>query len=67
MLAFADKIEYNAPVYLLLSGRNKPSLILFLKYWTFFPDDVLILNGKGSFPKNTEQSNIMKKQCWKAS
>jgi hypothetical protein len=42
----------------LLSGRNKPSLDFILKILDVFPDVDLywMINGKGSFPKNSEPS-----------
>jgi transcriptional regulator with XRE-family HTH domain len=54
--AFADKIGVQrSSLSHLLSGRNKPSLDFILKILDVFPDLDLywILNGKGSFPKNT--------------
>ena len=56
--SFADKIGVQrSSLSHLLSGRNKPSLDFILKILDVFPDVDLywILNGKGSFPKNTEQ------------
>ena len=58
--SFADKIGVQrSSLSHLLSGRNKPSLDFILKILDVFPDVDLywILNGKGSFPKNTEQPN----------
>lgn len=55
--AFADKIGVQrSSLSHLLSGRNKPSLDFILKILDVFPDVDLywILNGKGSFPQNTE-------------
>jgi transcriptional regulator with XRE-family HTH domain len=55
--AFADKIGVQrSSLSHLLSGRNKPSLDFILKILEVFPDVDLywILNGKGSFPKNSE-------------
>jgi len=55
--AFADKIGVQrSSLSHLLSGRNKPSLDFILKILDVFPDVDLywILNGKGSFPKNSE-------------
>jgi transcriptional regulator with XRE-family HTH domain len=54
---FADKIGVQrSSLSHLLSGRNKPSLDFILKILDVFPDVDLywILNGKGSFPKNSE-------------
>ena len=54
--SFADKIGVQrSSLSHLLSGRNKPSLDFILKILDVFPDVDLywILNGKGSFPKNT--------------
>ena len=54
--SFADKIGVQrSSLSHLLSGRNKPSLDFILKILEVFPDIDLywILNGKGTFPKNT--------------
>jgi transcriptional regulator with XRE-family HTH domain len=56
--SFADKIGVQrSSLSHLLSGRNKPSLDFILKILDVFPDVDLywILNGKGTFPKNTAQ------------
>ncbi|MBG6061903.1 transcriptional regulator with XRE-family HTH domain [Flavobacterium sp. CG_9.1] len=56
--SFADKIGVQrSSLSHLLSGRNKPSLDFILKILAVFPDVDLywILNGKGTFPKNSEQ------------
>ena len=56
--SFADKIGVQrSSLSHLLSGRNKPSLDFILKILEVFPDIDLywILNGKGNFPKNSEQ------------
>jgi transcriptional regulator with XRE-family HTH domain len=56
--SFADKIGVQrSSLSHLLSGRNKPSLDFILKIVEVFPDVDLywILNGKGIFPKNSEQ------------
>ncbi|MFV5690221.1 helix-turn-helix domain-containing protein [Flavobacterium sp. ZT3R25] len=61
--SFADKIGVQrSSLSHLLSGRNKPSLDFILKILEVFPDVDLywILNGKGTFPKNTE--HIEKKE-----
>ena len=58
--SFADKIGVQrSSLSHLLSGRNKPSLDFILKILEVFPDVDLywILNGKGTFPKNSEQLN----------
>lgn len=58
--SFADKIGVQrSSLSHLLSGRNKPSLDFILKILEVFPDVDLywILNGKGNFPKNSEQFN----------
>lgn len=55
--SFADKIGVQrSSMSHLLSGRNKPSLDFILKIIDFFPDVDLywILNGKGTFPKNSD-------------
>lgn len=55
--SFADKIGVQrSSMSHLLSGRNKPSLDFILKIDDFFLDVDLywILNGKGSFPKNSD-------------
>ena len=57
--SFADKIGVQrSSLSHLLSGRNKPSLDFILKILDIFPDVDLywILNGKGTFPKNEENS-----------
>ena len=57
--SFADKIGVQrSSLSHLLSGRNKPSLDFILKILEVFPDVDLywILNGKGTFPKNSEPS-----------
>jgi transcriptional regulator with XRE-family HTH domain len=54
--SFADKIGVQrSSLSHLLSGRNKPSLDFILKILEVFPEVDLywILNGKGTFPKNT--------------
>ena len=56
--AFADKIGVQrSSLSHLLSGRNKPSLDFILKILDVFPDVDLywILNGKGNFPKNSDE------------
>ena len=55
--SFADRIGVQrSSLSHLLSGRNKPSLDFILKILDVFPDVDLywILNGKGTFPKNSE-------------
>src|SRR3970040_2344775 len=55
--AFADKIGVQrSSLSHLLSGRNKPSLDFILKILEVFPEVDLywILNGKGTFPKISE-------------
>ena len=55
--SFADKIGVQrSSLSHLLSGRNKPSLDFILKILEVFPDVDLywILNGKGTFPKNSD-------------
>jgi transcriptional regulator with XRE-family HTH domain len=59
--AFADKIGVQrSSLSHLLSGRNKPSLDFILKILEVFPDVDLywILNGKGNFPKNSDENRI---------
>jgi transcriptional regulator with XRE-family HTH domain len=54
--SFADKIGVQrSSLSHLLSGRNKPSLDFILKILEVFPEVDLywILNGKGTFPKNS--------------
>ncbi|MBA0885372.1 helix-turn-helix domain-containing protein [Flavobacterium undicola] len=56
--AFADKIGVQrSSLSHLLSGRNKPSLDFILKILDVYPEVDLywILNGKGSFPKNSSK------------
>lgn len=58
--AFADKIGVQrSSMSHLLSGRNKPSLDFVLKILEVFPEVDLywMLLGKGSFPKNNNESN----------
>lgn len=60
--AFADKIGVQrSSLSHLLSGRNKPSLDFILKILDVFPEVDLywILNGKGTFPKQTQQFDKM--------
>lgn len=55
--SFADKIGVQrSSMSHLLSGRNKPSLDFILKINDFFPEIDLywLLNGKGTFLKNSE-------------
>ena len=57
--SFADKIEVGrSSISHLLSGRNKPSLDFVMKIIQAFPEVELywLLNGKGDFPKETNQS-----------
>lgn len=57
--AFADKIGVQrSSLSHLLSGRNKPSLDFILKIMDVFPDVDLywILNGKGVFPKSSDET-----------
>lgn len=57
--AFADKIGVQrSSMSHLLSGRNKPSLDFVLKILEVFPEVDLywMLLGKGSFPKNNNES-----------
>ncbi|GIZ08307.1 helix-turn-helix transcriptional regulator [Flavobacterium sp. UMI-01] len=57
--AFADKIGVQrSSLSHLLSGRNKPSLDFILKILDEFPEIDLywILNGKGQFPKETDEA-----------
>jgi len=56
--SFADRIGVQrSSMSHLLSGRNKPSLDFVMKILEVFPDvDIYwILNGKGSFPKSTDE------------
>ena len=56
--SFADKINVQrSSLSHLLSGRNKPSLDFIMKIIEVFPEVDLywILNGKGNFPKNTDE------------
>lgn len=55
---FADKLGVQrSGLSHLLSGRNKPSLDFVLKIMDKFPEVDLywLLNGKGSFPKNSDE------------
>lgn len=61
--SFADKIGVQrSSMSHLLSGRNKPSLDFVLKILDVFPEVDLywILNGKGTFPKNEQETVIPK-------
>ncbi|OAD40843.1 helix-turn-helix domain-containing protein [Polaribacter atrinae] len=54
---FADKVGVQrSSISHILSGRNKPSLDFILKVTSEFSDVDMywLLNGKGSFPKNSE-------------
>jgi transcriptional regulator with XRE-family HTH domain len=58
---FADKIGVQrSSISHILSGRNKPSLDFILKITTEFKDVDIhwLLNGTGSFPKNTENKSV---------
>jgi transcriptional regulator with XRE-family HTH domain len=58
--SFADKIGVQrSSLSHLLSGRNKPSLDFILKILEVYPEVDLywILNGKGNFPKTTDNSS----------
>lgn len=53
---FADKIGVQrSSISHILSGRNKPSLDFIIKITSVFEevDMYWLINGKGSFPKNT--------------
>ena len=57
--SFADKIGVQrSSISHILSGRNKPSLDFVMKILSSFPEVDLywILNGKGSFPKETTEN-----------
>lgn len=56
----AEKIDVQrSSISHILSGRNKPSLEFVLKILKTFPEVELywLLNGTGSFPKQSEKSN----------
>ncbi len=58
--SFAEKIGVQrSSISHILSGRNKPSLEFVLKVLSSFPEVELywLLNGKGEFPKNSENEN----------
>lgn len=58
--SFADKIDVGrSSISHILSERNKPSLDFVMKIVTTFPEVELywLLNGKGSFPKNTSSQS----------
>lgn len=62
---FADKIGVQrSSISHILSGRNKPSLDFILKVTNTFSevDIYWLLNGKGSFPKNTPITKVENKQ-----
>lgn len=57
--AFADAIDVGrSSISHILSGRNKPSLDFVLKIVQTYPEVELywLLNGKGSFPKQTDKA-----------
>jgi len=57
----ADKVEVQrSSISHILSGRNKPSLEFVLKILKAFPEVELywLLNGKGTFPKVEENTEI---------
>ncbi|MAP54850.1 helix-turn-helix transcriptional regulator [Altibacter sp.] len=59
--AFSDAIDFNrSTISHLLSGRNKPSLDFVMKVIQQFPEVELywLLNGKGTFPSEKENSSI---------
>ncbi|MDQ6472914.1 helix-turn-helix transcriptional regulator [Flavobacterium sp. LHD-80] len=61
--SFADRIGVQrSSMSHLLSGRNKPSLDFVMKILEVFPDVDLywLLNGKGNFPKSTDEISIPK-------
>ncbi|MBT8279495.1 MAG: helix-turn-helix transcriptional regulator [Bacteroidia bacterium] len=61
--AFADKIGVQrSSISHILSGRNKPSLEFVMKVLSSFQDVDLywLLNGKGSFPIVSNQTEIKK-------
>ncbi|MGB8705180.1 MAG: helix-turn-helix transcriptional regulator [Gillisia sp.] len=58
--AFADSIDVGrSSISHILSGRNKPSLDFVLKIVQNYPEVELywLLNGKGDFPKTTENAS----------
>lgn len=59
--SFAEKIGVQrSSISHILSGRNKPSLDFVLKVLSAYPEVELywLLNGKGTFPKTKEESNL---------
>ncbi len=57
---FADKIGVQrSSISHILSGRNKPSLDFILKVTNTFSDVDMywLLNGKGTFPKNSSENS----------
>ncbi|MBU2946352.1 helix-turn-helix domain-containing protein [Zobellia uliginosa] len=59
--SFADRINVQrSSISHLLSGRNKPSLDFVLKVVGVFPEVNLywLLNGKGSFPSDSEKQIV---------
>jgi transcriptional regulator with XRE-family HTH domain len=63
--SFADKIDVGrSSISHLLSGRNKPSLDFVMKIINAFPEVELywLLNGKGSFPKESSPSRNREKE-----
>ncbi len=60
--AFADKLSVQrSSISHILSGRNKPSLEFVMKILNAFPEVELywLLNGKGSFPKISQEENVV--------
>ncbi len=68
--SFAEKIGVQrSSISHILSGRNKPSLEFVLKVLSSFPEVELywLLNGKGQFPKSTENKTSIPKSNLTAS
>ena len=63
--SFAEKIGVQrSSISHILSGRNKPSLEFVMKVLSSFPEVELywLLNGKGSFPKQSSQEASTNKE-----
>ncbi|MEO5789163.1 MAG: helix-turn-helix domain-containing protein [Gelidibacter sp.] len=59
--SFSDKIGVQrSSISHILSGRNKPSLDFVLKILANYPEVELywLLNGKGKFPSQPQESNV---------
>ncbi|MGC1631270.1 MAG: helix-turn-helix transcriptional regulator [Gelidibacter sp.] len=63
--SFSDKIGVQrSSISHILSGRNKPSLDFVMKIFANYPqvEPYWLLNGKGKFPSQPQESNVEIKQ-----